>query len=389
MFDCATALCAACRSRLLPGAVCGLMLLVLLLGDTALAVTPWEKLTLFKQIDADPNKEYALTEDQGPWMIMAATFTGREAEKQSRALVLELRSAYKLPAYSYKMHFDHQATTGRGVDRYGAPRKMKYLHNEELNEIGVLVGNYPANDDPEAQKTLKRLKYTTPKCMDVKALAAEGREVAPPLAGWRWLVENKFVPETERRGPMGHAFIISNPLVPNEYFKPRGLDKLVVSMNKPLKYSLLYCPGKYTVKVATYTGRTVSDPGEIQAIEKGKKIDSQLEAAEVKAHQLCEALRAKGYEAYEFHDRYSSMVTVGSFDSVGSPRADGKIEINPQVHAIMETFGAEKSVAGASAPAVGRPKNIGNLPLDVQPLPVEVPRAGIDVTGDRSLFGQR
>ncbi len=45
-----------------------------------------------------------------------------------------------------------------------------------------------------------------------------------------------------------------------------------------------------------------------------------------------------GYDAYEFHDRSSSIVTVGSFDSVGTRRRRGKIEINPTVHKIMPRF---------------------------------------------------
>ena len=63
--------------------------------------------------------------------------------------------------------------------------------------------------------------------------------------------------------------------------------------------------------------------------------------AALKAHVLTEALRMKGYEAYEFHGRYASIVTVGNFDSVGTPRADGKTEINPEVHKTMEIFKAK------------------------------------------------
>ena len=59
------------------------------------------------------------------------------------------------------------------------------------------------------------------------------------------------------------------------------------------------------------------------------------------AHKLTLALRKKGYEAYEFHDRFSSIVTVGSFDSTGTPRADGKTEINPAAYKIMCAFRPE------------------------------------------------
>jgi hypothetical protein len=189
---------------------------------------------------------------------------------------------------------------------------------------------------------------------------------------------------------MGQAFIVSNPLLPDEYFRPKGIDKLVYELNKPIKHSLLECQGKYTVKVATFTGQLITDQNEIKAVEAGKKMESHLEQAAINAHKLCEALRAKGYEAYEFHDRYSSIVTVGSFDSVGSPRADGKIEINPQIHTIMQTFGAEKSVVpGRAAPTIGKPKLIDGIALDTQPLPVEVPKKNIVINYDRSIVGGR
>ena len=344
-------------ARWLPCAGRPTVCLLLALGSLALgsspaqATTPWQKLTLFKHIDSDPNHDYLLTEDQGPWMIMAVTFCGPEAERQSKELVQELRSFYKMPAYRYKMDFDYaQGTVGRGVDRFGAPRKMKY-RTDKATEIGVLVGDFPTHDDPTVQKVLKRLRYAQPECLDDRKLAKEGRTAAAALAGWRTAVEAALNPdESKRRGPMGRAFVTSNPLLPDEYYRPKGLDKLVVAMNKPLRYSLLNCPGKYTVKVATFNGRMILDQEEIKAVEAGKRMQGQLEVAEVRAHELCEALRAKGYDAYEFHDKASSIVTIGSFPSVGTARPDGTLEVDPQVKLIMDTFGAEKvAVPGVAA----------------------------------------
>ena len=98
----------------------------------------------------------------------------------------------------------------------------------------------------------------------------------------------------------------------------------------------------------------------------GKKLPSRLEEAAVKAHDLTLALRQKGYEAYEFHDRFASMVTVGSFDSPGTRRPDGKIEINPKAHQIIKTFGPD--------PLTGQPREILGIPFDVQPVIVVVPK---------------
>jgi hypothetical protein len=364
------------------------------LVSSAQAGSPWQKMALFKRLEADPDNDYPLTESQGPWMIMAVTFMGDQAPRQAKELVYELRSVYKLPAYTYTVRFDHgKDLVGRGIDRYGAPLKMKY-QRPEVQEIAVLVGDYPTADDPEGQKTLKRLKYLMPDCMDVEKLNREGRATSAPLAGWRWVVENTVNADKEkRRGPLGHSFVSRNPLLPDEYFRPKGLEKIVYDMNKDLKHSLLTCPGKYSVKVATFTGSLVTDQNEIKAIEAGKKMQSKLDEAANKAHELTEALRAKGYPAYEFHDRHSSIVTVGSFDSVGTPRADGKIEINPEIHKIMQTFGAQKGNIGDAAwtvdpNAVGQPKVVAKIPLDVQPVPVEVPQRNVVAEYNRTVFNR-
>ena len=145
------------------------------------------------------------------------------------------------------------------------------------------------------------------------------------------------------KGPLGHAFVTTNPLLPKEYFVPKGIDPFVAEMNQDVKHSLLDCPGKYTVQVATFRGQSILDQKKIQhELEKGNKVSgSKLAEAAEQAHRLTEALRIKGYDAYEFHDRYSSIVTVGSFKNVGTPRQDRKIEINPQVLAIINTFKAD------------------------------------------------
>ena len=50
------------------------------------AAPPWNKLMVFKHLEADPDKLYAIDENNGPWMILAATFTGQGAEDQARRL---------------------------------------------------------------------------------------------------------------------------------------------------------------------------------------------------------------------------------------------------------------------------------------------------------------
>ena len=350
------------------------------LCSPAQAAPPWASLVSFNQVEADPAKSYSLAESNGPWMIMASSFSGDGAEKQAQELALELRKRYKLEAYTHKAKFALGDANARGVDRFGNPIKARYQRGTQLEEYAVLVGNFKGVDDPEAQSTLQKLKYTQPKCLDV----SETKHTNQSLAGLRMWVQAVGGGEKQTKGPMAHAFITTNPMLPKEMFAPNsGLDPLVLEMNRDVPHSLLNCPGKFTVVVATFKGRTIIEQKEISQVKSGKNFESELAEAAQKAHVLTEALRIKGYEAYEFHDRYASIVAVGSFDSVGSPRTDGKTEINPRIHAIMKTFGAEPINLGGRTEM--KPKkmgpfpgeNVGELFFDIQPMPSQVPQRSL------------
>jgi hypothetical protein len=144
-----------------------------------------------------------------------------------------------------------------------------------------------------------------------------------------------------------------------------------------------------------------------------------VEAAE-NAHLLTEELRAHGWDAYEFHDRTESTVTIGSFDQVGQRTPDGRVTPAPKVQKILETFGAtydtpadplsgigndrdtqrrvderEQQFAQTFASQVGQvtpgmhPKHVKIIkgrrveriiPIDITPHAIEVPRRS--VSGD-------
>jgi hypothetical protein len=355
-------------------------------------------MALFRQVEADPNKDYPLTEEHGPWLIMAITFSGDEADQQADELVHELRAKYKLRAYRYEMDFDFtKGEIGRRVDQYGQPVKMNY-RVKEIKEIAVMVGDFRSVDDPDAQNVLRKLRNIRPECLDTEKRLKEGKKDYRTLGGLRKMQDeiNKLMDKNHKPlGPMRHAMIATNPLLPEEYFKPKGLDPLVITMNEHVKYSLLKCPGRYTCKIATFTGSVTVDQAVIADIEKNnKKFQSRLEDAAANAHEMTVALRAKGYEAWEFHDRYASMVTVGSFDAVGTPRPDGQIEINPELHKLMETFSAPKqTVPGQAAPKIGDPfvvqTKIGKIACDIQALPVEVPKRSLSRDYDRPAVSLR
>jgi hypothetical protein len=304
----------------------------------------WKQFVPVSHTEPVPNGDTTLTQDNGPWMIMAAAFEGEGAEQQAQDLAQEFRQKQHLAAFVHDQTFDFSGENpGRGIDNYGSPIRRRYQH-EKAHEFAVLVGNFPKIDDPDAQKTLERVKTMQSNVFKVDA------DEAPSGLDQVRQASNAVLEKVGKqkpRGPMGKAFMTHNPLLPTEYFVPKGVDDFVAKMNKPVDHSLLDCPGKYSVQVATFRGRTVlqtssklpDSPAAFSWPWQKDKTDPLAEAAE-DAHLLTEELRAHGFDAYEFHDRTQSIVTVGSFNDVGQRGADGQISAAPAVQKIIETFSA-------------------------------------------------
>ncbi len=371
------------------------------------AAAPWGNLIALKGVDATPDKAYPLSEGEGPWMIMACSFSGDGADKQAQELVYELRKRYKLPAYTFQGRFDLGEAQWLGVDKFGNPRKGTYVkykekykdsedkekaRHPEITEVAVMVGNYQSPEDPEAQKTLQKIKYAAPQCLEVK----EGKDTHQDLTGWRMLQKQVYEAigsDKKKLGPMSHAFVTTNPTLPANFFVPKnGVDDEILALNRGVPHSLLECPGKFTVRVATFKGEVIIKADQIRAIQNGKEMKGRLAEAAKKADQLTKALRKKGYEAYQFHDRYASIVTVGSFNSVGTPGADGQMEINPEIQRFVQTFTANTDAApgvqnalrakGLDQRAVGSAmpvQVVDGIPLDVTPVPIEVPKRSVSM----------
>ncbi len=389
------------------------LLALLILGlfatswSAAVADQPlWQKLAPRKQVPADPQADYSLTQEQGPWLVLAASFTGPEGERQARELVLELRRDFQLPAWYYGMTFQMDAgNPGRGIDAHGAPIKRRYKRGDRVVEHAVLTGEFPTLDDPEAQRLLKRIKQLKPASLVPEA----GEQTSQSLATVRRFHEyiHKKLGDEESLGPMSHAFLSRNPLLPQEYFVPQGVDEDIAKWNEGLDYSLMKCPGRYSIRVATFRGRTtlasnLDKPEENRARKAAD--DDPLVIAGRNAHLLTLALREKGWDAYEFHDRHESYVAVGSFDQAQT-LPNGQLAITDRAaRIIVNTFGAttpgnifERPAAqdqrleeiqkqrfnnllanqhGAVAEGF-YPKRFVGMPFDIVPQPVVVPRRSI------------
>jgi hypothetical protein len=315
-------------------------------GPSAAYAQLWKHFVPAAQVESAPGGDYELKQTSGPWLVMAATFSGEGAEEQANQLVLEFRQRYNLAAYLHKVTFDFSGDSpGRGLDQYGAPVRRRYQMGDQVQEYAVLVGEFQSIDDPEAQQLRDRVKTMQPEALAV----ADGEKSAQSLSQFRQLQTAMLEKLGKKRpsGPMGQAFLVRNPLLPREFFVPRGVDSFVARMNDGVEHSLLDCRGVYTVQVATFRGKVIlqtsaketkSSSGSLWGSGKGN--DNPLVEAAENAHMLTEELRAHGWEAYEFHNRTESIVTIGSFDQVAQRLADGRVAPTPQVQKIIETFGA-------------------------------------------------
>jgi hypothetical protein len=394
-------------------------------GTPVTAIEPlWQQLTFRKRVEADPNADYTLTDQHGPWLILAASFSGEDGELQARDLVLELRERYGISAYYYQMTFKQgDLNPGRGINQYGGTIKRRFRRGSKVVEHAVLVGEFATIDDSEGQKLLQRIKTLEPKSL--KRDEEEG--TSQSLAALRLYHDRlrKQLGQAAHKGPMGHAFFTRNPLLPREYFVPKGVDQDVAKWNQDLEYSLLKCPGKFSMKVATFRGRsTIKQVSGIQTRGKAVKKqvrkatdDDPLVVAARNAHLLTLALREKGWEAYEFHDRHESYVTVGSF-AQGRQLASGKIALpDREAKIIFDTFGAHTPKNVFNRPAsqdtmleqqqkrrfnsllssgLGKvadgfyPKRFVGMPFDIVPEAVEAPKQTVSSSYVRSTrFGSR
>ena len=165
----------------------------------------------------------------------------------------------------------------------------------------MLVGDFPSLGDPEAQRLLKHIKSISPQSLRADGEAVSAESLTNVAKFRNYLLKNNG--KDSQNGPMSHAFVTRNPLLPKEYFAPKGVDEAVAKWNVGVEHSLLDCPSKYTIKVATFKGRSSlksanDDLGDMRT-RKAKK-DDPLVLAVKNAHLLTTALREKGWEAYEF-----------------------------------------------------------------------------------------
>jgi hypothetical protein len=336
----------------------------------------------FKKIDADAGKDYALSEQQGPWMIMAYSFSSPDAEAQARKLALELRRDFQMSSFVHRQEYDYsQPVQGLGVDKFGKPKKMKYVNGAVAEEWAVLVGNFKTFDDPDAVRVLERVRLSQPKTMGAAGADANTKTISVNMI--RDYYKNiTRDPEKKQRGPLGKAFMTRNPKLPPEEVAKGTLDPFVKDLNQGIEHTILQNKGRYTVQIATFRGVAAFNEREFnESASKNSKLPKIDEAA-IKATKVVNTLRKQGVEAYVFHDRYESLVTIGSFDDLGTPGKNGRTELHAEIASIVQKYQAERNAIPGSDQFGLVPKTIDNIPLDVSPRIIQVPRENLaDIYG--------
>ena len=322
------------------------------------------------KVDYNPDRDYAVTDRHGPWMIMVATLhkpgfdrpddleKDREDESVAREaakkLVLDLR-AKNIPAYVFELKKSRESV--ETVDRLGRRQTRRTIGDDA--QISVLAGNYESTNSESAVQTLRWIKRFQPPSFGDKAI-------------YKRIGDN---------GPLAGAFLTVNPLLSAEEVRERTIDpeyvKLMRYLNAGNAFSLADCGGAYTLRVRTFRGNS-----SVKAARKNSRrtisVNEGLNDAGRDATRLCESLRKRGVEAYLWHDRYESYVSVGAFGSPTDPGVAAlKKRYSPEQVYNSKTQTVE-TVYKTEPPNRGRVLEQGQLSgtwfFDAEPKVVRVPR---------------
>lgn len=289
-------------------------------------------------LPSEPVGPYLLTTDAGPFMVAVHIFRGDYAVKKAQALAMELRAEHRLPSYVYFLKLkpgnsnirDIPPTAERGVDQgYLSPPESELITDEAV----VMVGNCPTIDDADdLRKTVKRLK---PRAL------ADHDSIFP----WRngkgleraFITTNPLLAAQDLYpGRGGHSGMapklppgaVVDPEILRSTFTPK-VDPEVVRWNKGTPHSIYTCPGPYSLVVSEFSGRSqLAAEAPPQNILTKFLDDSPLKTAHDDAENLAsmlakhEVIRSLGVMPYVYHDRTSSRVMLGAFQSPDDPRIE-------------------------------------------------------------------
>jgi hypothetical protein len=276
------------------------------------------------------NADIAVKPSDGEWMICLIVYRGPKAHEMARQFVSVLRSKeYGLWAFVYDYSAEARKTQQAirqekiaTIQKYYVLQGLKPPETTKIrmpkidvqDEVAVLAGGY--KDQETARKALKVMKEQLP-IPDKNKVALE------KYAAWDAVGPNKQDVEVN---PFKRAFLARNPSLPKQMSTGPEWDIGVLrSLNADESYSLLRCPKKLTLMVREFrlpvfveSAGTANSPLK-NNLSPSLTVDKDISLHN--AHTLAGWLRQEAkLEAYALHDRTSSFVTIGAFDSLDDPK---------------------------------------------------------------------
>jgi hypothetical protein len=326
-------------------------------------LTPVDELSKVQiNLPTEPVEPYLLTKQAGPFMVIAHTFRGPDAVRWAQALAMELRSSHQLMAYIYFKKIKPMNSNVRGVPPTSNPEDGEGRISEPeiyriYDEAVVLVGDKPTMK--EAEDLLKFVKKIKPATLSN----------VPSIFPWR------------TGAGLKNAIVTANPLIPAQELFARESDPLVEAMNKG-PYSIYNCPGPYTLVVARFVGRSAFGEGDKDFLKddnlKTSPLAKATDDAELMAAELNKDPQFKqaGYQAYVYHDRNKSVVTLGHFNNKVENEKIFKDQKVQSIRQHLDKLNQQYLTAGKLAAPLS--------PTDM----MEVPKASVKQKASGGLFNR-
>ena len=302
-----------------------------------------------------PLEPYMLTRENGPFMVLAYTFRGPQAPRQALALTLELRNKFRLPAYILLPKKFPSKSNIRGVP----PQAAQFATRDDvgvpeiyrtLDEAAVMVGDEKTIKDSNV--LMHKVKKLHPDCIDgVQEM-------------WKW-----------RTGKgLTRATMTTNPFVPAEALFPAQQDVMISQINQG-PHSIKNCPGRYSLEIANFAGRKTLDMNDRRFVGDGALKKSPLMTASDDAERLAEALsrdkdiQRTSFQPYVYHDRFSSRVMIGSFDSPTAPEAK---KLHDKMIEMTVELNQRKVTSNAVIVPAPNLTDLSKIKAQLQPAPLQV-----------------
>jgi hypothetical protein len=284
----------------------------------------------------DINRDIQVTPAAGNWLIMVIDYIssppadgrpGRDGAVEARKMCFELRNKYRVPAFVFqygkeerrkeydrvKKIYDQQQKFFK-ESNFWPEQPLRYSMRHIDVQHAVLMGGYP--DVDAANRALVKVhKWELPDPSKVALETIYYQGVDPKARDKK--------ADSQYLNPFKRAFACRNPSVKQDAQQERVDVAALKRLNADESYSLFTCKKPFTLAVKEFqTPHSYMMPDRAAAPTVWDKLTGsapEQDVAKINAHRLAQALRAFNLEAFVLHSKYSSSVTVGSFDGPNDP----------------------------------------------------------------------